>query len=167
MPVRIGALDAPLPIRNTDRTFGAMLCRRDRRALRRRGPARRLRRHRDDRQRRPELRRLRRPRHARSCSTATPTTTSARGCPAARCRLRRRARPTSTREAACSPATRRSTAPPAARRSSPGSPASASRCATAARTAVVEGVGDHGCEYMTGGVVVVLGPHGPELRARA
>jgi glutamate synthase (NADPH/NADH) large chain len=24
-------------------------------------------------------------------------------------------------------------------------------------TAVVEGVGDHGCEYMTGGVVVVLG----------
>ena len=25
-------------------------------------------------------------------------------------------------------------------------------------TAVVEGVGDHGCEYMTGGVVVVLGP---------
>ena len=27
-------------------------------------------------------------------------------------------------------------------------------------TAVVEGVGDHGCEYMTGGVVVVLGPVG-------
>jgi hypothetical protein len=26
--------------------------------------------------------------------------------------------------------------------------------------AVVEGVGDHGCEYMTGGRVVVLGPHG-------
>ncbi|MFA7097936.1 MAG: glutamate synthase large subunit, partial [Gammaproteobacteria bacterium] len=26
--------------------------------------------------------------------------------------------------------------------------------------AVVEGVGDHGCEYMTGGVVVVLGPTG-------
>jgi len=26
--------------------------------------------------------------------------------------------------------------------------------------AVVEGVGDHGCEYMTGGVVVVLGPMG-------
>jgi len=26
--------------------------------------------------------------------------------------------------------------------------------------AVVEGVGDHGCEYMTGGVVVVLGPGG-------
>src|SRR5205807_965213 len=27
-------------------------------------------------------------------------------------------------------------------------------------TAVVEGLGDHGCEYMTGGVVVVLGPVG-------
>ena len=26
--------------------------------------------------------------------------------------------------------------------------------------AVVEGVGDHGCEYMTGGVVVILGPTG-------
>ncbi len=30
--------------------------------------------------------------------------------------------------------------------------------------AVVEGVGDHGCEYMTGGTVVVLGPAGDELR---
>jgi glutamate synthase domain-containing protein 3 len=26
--------------------------------------------------------------------------------------------------------------------------------------AVVEGVGDHGCEYMTGGRVVVIGPNG-------
>ena len=31
-------------------------------------------------------------------------------------------------------------------------------------TAVSEGVGDHGCEYMTGGRVVVLGPDRPELR---
>ena len=30
--------------------------------------------------------------------------------------------------------------------------------------AVVEGVGDHGCEYMTGGRVVVLGQDRPELR---
>ncbi len=30
--------------------------------------------------------------------------------------------------------------------------------------AVVEGAGDHCCEYMTGGVVCVLGPHGRELR---
>jgi glutamate synthase domain-containing protein 3 len=32
-------------------------------------------------------------------------------------------------------------------------------------TAVVEGLGDHGCEYMTGGVVVVLGPTGRNLAA--
>ncbi len=31
---------------------------------------------------------------------------------------------------------------------------------------VVEGIGDHGCEYMTGGRVVVLGPDGPQLRGR-
>ncbi|MEI2764620.1 MAG: glutamate synthase large subunit [Dermatophilaceae bacterium] len=32
-------------------------------------------------------------------------------------------------------------------------------------TAVVEGVGDHGCEYMTGGVVLVLGPTGRNFAA--
>ncbi len=32
-------------------------------------------------------------------------------------------------------------------------------------TAVVEGVGDHGCEYMTGGVVVVLGATGRNFAA--
>ena len=32
-------------------------------------------------------------------------------------------------------------------------------------TAVVEGVGDHGCEYMTGGVVVILGPTGSNFGA--
>ncbi|MBS1709782.1 MAG: glutamate synthase large subunit [Armatimonadetes bacterium] len=32
-------------------------------------------------------------------------------------------------------------------------------------TAVVEGVGDHGCEYMTNGVVVVLGPVGRNFAA--
>ncbi len=31
--------------------------------------------------------------------------------------------------------------------------------------AVVEGVGDHGCEYMTGGVVVILGPTGINFAA--
>jgi glutamate synthase (NADPH/NADH) large chain len=31
--------------------------------------------------------------------------------------------------------------------------------------AVVEGVGDHGCEYMTGGVVVVLGQTGRNFAA--
>ena len=33
-------------------------------------------------------------------------------------------------------------------------------------SAVVEGVGDHGCEYMTGGRVVVLGADRPQLRGR-
>ena len=32
-------------------------------------------------------------------------------------------------------------------------------------TAVVEGVGDHGCEYMTGGIVVVIGPTGRNFAA--
>src|SRR5438046_1568712 len=32
-------------------------------------------------------------------------------------------------------------------------------------TAVVESVGDHGCEYMTGGRVVVLGPTGRNFAA--
>ena len=32
-------------------------------------------------------------------------------------------------------------------------------------SAVVEGIGDHGCEYMTGGVVVVLGPTGRNFAA--
>jgi glutamate synthase (NADPH/NADH) large chain len=32
-------------------------------------------------------------------------------------------------------------------------------------TAVVEGVGDHGCEYMTGGLVVVLGQVGRNFAA--
>jgi glutamate synthase domain-containing protein 3 len=32
-------------------------------------------------------------------------------------------------------------------------------------TAVVEGIGDHGCEYMTGGTVVVLGPTGQNFGA--
>jgi len=32
-------------------------------------------------------------------------------------------------------------------------------------TAIVEGVGDHGCEYMTGGVVVVLGQTGCNFAA--
>ncbi len=32
-------------------------------------------------------------------------------------------------------------------------------------TAVVEGVGDHGCEYMTGGIAVILGDHGRNFAA--
>ena len=31
---------------------------------------------------------------------------------------------------------------------------------------VIDGTGDHGCEYMTGGVVVVLGKTGRNFRSR-
>ena len=65
-----------------------------------------------------------------------------------------------------SSATSRSTARPAARRTSAAWRASASASATAASTRSCEAVGDHGCEYMTGGRVVVLGPTGQELRGR-
>ena len=44
-------------------------------------------------------------------------------------------------------------------------PVSASRFATPAPHAVVEGLGDHGCEYMTGGRVVVLGTTGRNFAA--
>ena len=39
------------------------------------------------------------------------------------------------------------------------------RAQLAASTRVVEAVGDHGCEYMTGGRVVVLGPTGRNFAA--
>ena len=114
---------------------------------------------------RPELRRLADARRDARRSRATPTTTPARASPAAcspcaRPRARVRARgERGRRQHACS------TAPPPAARSSAASPASASPCATRASTAVVEGVGDHGCEYMTGGRVVVLGPTGRNFAA--
>src|SRR5262249_13597685 len=50
-------------------------------------------------------------------------------------------------------------------------PAKASACATggalawAQVSAVVEGIGDHGCEYMTGGQVIVLGSPGRNFAA--
>jgi glutamate synthase (NADPH/NADH) large chain len=45
------------------------------------------------------------------------------------------------------------------------SPASAFAVRNSGATAVVEGVGDHGCEYMTGGTVVVLGMTGRNFAA--
>ena len=58
-----------------------------------------------------------------------------------------------------------STEPPAAKPISTAWPASGSVSETPARRAVVEGVGDHGCEYMTGGRVVVLGKTGKNFAA--
>ena len=82
-------------------------------------------------------------------------------------RPHRRSSPGRRRRATrCSSATRRSTAPPAASCTARAAPASASRCATPGAVAVVEGAGDHACEYMTGGTVVVLGELRPQRRRR-
>ena len=43
--------------------------------------------------------------------------------------------------------------------------AASQSCSSRHATAVVEGVGDHGCEYMTGGTVVVLGRTGRNFAA--
>jgi hypothetical protein len=59
-----------------------------------------------------------------------------------------------------SSATPRCTGRRAGSSSAPGRRVSASRCATPARSRWYEGVGDHGCEYMTAGTVVVLGDVG-------
>ena len=80
-------------------------------------------------------------------------------------RAPRRRRRRSSPRSRSSPATSSATAPPAARSSCAASSASGSASATPAPLAVVEGVGDHGCEYMTGGRVVVLGPTGRNFGA--
>ena len=64
-----------------------------------------------------------------------------------------------------SSATPASMAPPPASCSPPAAPASASPSATPAPSTVVEGCGDNGCEYMTGGVAVILGPVGDNFAA--
>ena len=75
----------------------------------------------------------------------------------------RRAR--SCRRTTSSSATPCCTAPSPARRISAAWRASASAVRNSGATAVVEGVGDHGCEYMTGGTVVVLGTAGRNFAA--
>ena len=81
-----------------------------------------------------ELRRVRAATASRCASRATRTTTSERGCRAARSSSIRRGGRRSWRKRTSSSATSPSTARPAARRTSAASPASDSPCATAART---------------------------------
>ncbi len=57
------------------------------------------------------------------------------------------------------------TARPAARRSSTAVAGERFAVRNSGATAVVEGVGDHGCEYMTKGLVVVLGRTGRNFAA--
>ena len=56
-------------------------------------------------------------------------------------------------------------APPAARRTSAACAGERFAVRNSGALAVVEGVGDHGCEYMTGGRVVVLGRTGRNFAA--
>ena len=69
------------------------------------------------------------------------------------------------RSSRSSSATRCSTARSPANAISAASPASASRVRNSGAIAVVEGAGDHGCEYMTGGIVVVIGETGRNFAA--
>ena len=115
------------------------------------------------RRRRPELRRLPDRRRAPCASPAKPTTTSARAWAAAGSSIRPPAddagEPASGRQHR---ALRRHRRP--AVRGRPGR--RALRRPQLGATAVVEGAGDHACEYMTGGTVVVLGPVGLQPRRR-
>ena len=154
-------------VTNGNRTVGGLLSGEVARRHGADGPAGRH----DDRDRRSAARPARasapgsRPASRSRCSTATPTTTPARACPAA-----------------CSPCGR-----PRARRFKAEENVIVGNTvlygATSGRaffrglagerfavrnsgaSAVVEGVGDHGCEYMTGGRVVVLGPTGRNFAA--
>ena len=94
-----------------------------------------------------------------------PTTTSARAWrPGASCCATRAAR-ASWRATPSSWATPACTGRPAGSCSRPAWPASASRCATPARSPSSRAPGDHCCEYMTGGVVCVLGRTGVNFGA--
>ena len=116
---------------------------------------------------RPELRRLRAARASRCGSRATPTTTSARACPAAGWSSARPPTPTRRFVAeeniiAGNVILYGATGGEAFLRGVVGE----RFCVrNSGATAVVEGVGDHGCEYMTGGRVVVLGPTGRNFGA--
>jgi glutamate synthase (NADPH) large chain len=104
------------------------------------------------------------PRASRWNWKATPTTTSARACPAAASSSTRPSRALQGRGEHPRSATWCCTAPPAARLL-PRPGGGALLRAQQRRHAVVEGVGDHGCEYMTGGRVVILGPTGRNFAA--
>ena len=75
--------------------------------------------------------------------------------------LDRASRPSRT----SSPATRSATARSRARSTSAAWSASGSASATPARARSSKACGDHGCEYMTGGRVVVIGPTGRNFAA--
>ena len=103
---------------------------------------------------------------SRCASRATPTTTSARACRAGASCSSPTAVDRSSPRRTSSPATSRFTARRAARLCIRGVVGERFCVRNSGATAVVEGVGDHGCEYMTGGRVVVLGADRAQLRRR-
>ncbi len=100
-----------------------------------------------------------------SRSSATRTTTSARASPAARSASVRPTTPASRPRRASSSATRCSTARRPGSAYFRGLAGERFAVRNSGASAVVEGVGDHGCEYMTGGIVVVLGRTGRNFAA--
>ena len=159
-------VELELPIRNVNRTVGTMLGGEIARRYGDDGPAGRHDPHQVHRLGRPELRRV--PRHGHHADARRRRQRLRRQGPLRRAHRRLSRRATATLRARGEHHRRQRRAlrrDRAARCTSAASPASASASATAARTAVVEGVGDHGCEYMTGGRVVVLGPTGRNFAA--
>ena len=125
-------VEIDLPIRNVNRTVGTMLGHEITKRVEGRRPARRHDRHPPHRLGRAELRGVRAGRRHAAARSATPTTTSARGCPAGASSCRRRRRRRSSPRSRSSPATSSPTARRAARSSCAASSASGSACATPA-----------------------------------
>ena len=115
---------------------------------------------------RPVVRRVPARAASRCACSATPTTTSARACPAAGSSCGPTATPCCPASTTSSPATSSATARPPGEIFLRGLVGERFGVRNSGATLVVEGVGDHGCEYMTGGTVLVLGRTGPQLRRR-
>ena len=142
-----------------------MLSRRDRAPLRLRGAARRHHPLQIHRLRRPELRRVSRQRASRSNSKATPTTTSARDSPADASSSIRRADSTFLPEENILIGNVALYGATSGEAFFNGMAGERFAVRNSGATAVVEGLGDHGCEYMTNGLVVVLGKCGRNFAA--
>ena len=105
------------------------------------------------------------PAASRWSSSATRTTTSARASPAAGSSSTRRPSRASCRKTTSSSATWPCTARPSGEAFFRGRAAERFAVRNSGAHTVIEGVGDHGCEYMTGGRVVILGPTGRNFAA--
>ena len=102
---------------------------------------------------------------SRSCWTATPTTTPARGCRAARWWCARPAAATFRAEENAIVGNTVLYGATSGKAFFRGLAGERFAVRNSGVICVVEGIGDHGCEYMTGGRVVVLGPTGLNFAA--